>query len=415
VAALAGLVIARDPDVLRAFTPAEYTWDVREPRQFILPSVFLGPLAPVSPATSEYRGNAERTGRSLTKITPRLAREWCYSPLNVGLHGASKASPAVDASGVYVGTDSGFVHAIDHDGHARWSVYLADSGRGVHATAALDEQSVYVGAYNGVFYALDKRDGSIRWAKTLGDSIGASAALHEGYLYVSVETNHPDGFLVKLDARDGHLVWVSAWLEEQSHSSPTLSPRHDRVMVGSNSGRMWAFAMSTGRTAWSRTLTDAMKGTALVTGNRVIFSSWEKRTLALDVVTGEQIWSAPATATSQVSPTLLEKADLVLTADGAGVVRALDPASGRLRWERRTHVRHHQASGLVTLDERGREIVWSLGRTRTLAALEPRSGRVLGETALDANFSGQPVAYDGAMYLALDGPRGGLCKYKRAR
>jgi outer membrane protein assembly factor BamB len=244
-----------------------------------------------------YRNSPERSGSDLAQTVSTHLRElWNFRPLNIGVHSASKSSPAVDESGIYVGTDGGYFYALDFDGRLRWKLYLADSPRGIHGTAALSADTVFIGGYNGVLYALDKSTGQVRWAKKLGDAIGASPALSNGVLFVSVETNDPDGFVAKLTADTGEVLWLSSWLGEQSHSSPTLAANKNLVMVGSNDGNFWGFDITTGEKRFSRRLLDAMKSTAAAFGDDVFFTSWDQRLVALHMTNGHQRWAVSLSA-----------------------------------------------------------------------------------------------------------------------
>src|SRR4051812_44146069 len=58
---------------------------------------------PMGARLSVFRENSERTGFSAASLSPPLKQTWKTQPFNVGIHSASKASPAVDASGIFLG------------------------------------------------------------------------------------------------------------------------------------------------------------------------------------------------------------------------------------------------------------------------------------------------------------------------
>lgn len=407
------LVYNADPEVVAELGFRPRSKQRRIPKESIGPTYVYDLGAEQKTATSVFRVNHRRSGSDLDlKISHRLRESWNFNPLNVGIHGASKSSPAVDSSGIYVGTDAGAFFALDFDGRVRWQLRIPDAVRGIHGTAVLSEDTVYFGAYNGVFYALDKRSGSIRWTKKLGDAIGASPVLFGEAIYISVETGHPDGFMVKLVARTGELLWTSGWLGEQSHSSPTLMPEKNLVMAGSNNGEFWAFDMETGIRKSSWRLLDAMKSTAAATADAVFFTSWEKRLLALNVAADFHLrWALQLEAPSQSSPTIVPSLGLVVVADQAAQVAGVEMSTGKVLWQRQFKTGRFIASSLVTSSPAGDVVVWTACDEKKLCGLSAKTGKTLTTISLRANLSGVPVGIANRLYVALDGVDGGLSAF----
>jgi glucose dehydrogenase len=107
-------------------------------------------------------------------ITPQnvagLQLKWVFD-----YPGATRArsQPTVDGNTVYVGSQSGTVHAIDlHSGCLHWA-FKADTE--VRAAVSIDHGTagaatvLYVGDTNGNLYALNAKDGSLRWRSSLAD------------------------------------------------------------------------------------------------------------------------------------------------------------------------------------------------------------------------------------------------------
>ena len=58
-----------------------------------------------------------------------------YGKINGSLHGASKATPAVDKTGIYIGSDDGWFYKINHKGKMIWKTFFAKARMGVHGTS----------------------------------------------------------------------------------------------------------------------------------------------------------------------------------------------------------------------------------------------------------------------------------------
>ena len=265
-------------------------------------------------ATSQYRENASKTGASeqpLDCLDPKLT--WEQGPLNVGVHSASKASPAVDDSGVYVGSDTGWLFAFNLDGTLRWKWYSGAALRGIHATAALDQKSVYIGTYEGIIYSLAKKDGEVRWFRKLGLALGASPTFYQGSLYTSVELSMPyDGFLARINAQDGTMIWTSRLYGEQGHSSPSIDEKEGLVFTAANNGRLMALDLETGLLKWEASARMAIKSTVGVAGNLVTATSWDHFIYAFNKSTGDSAWSVDLGERSQSSPAFVSEDSLVI-------------------------------------------------------------------------------------------------------
>ena len=159
-------------------------------------------------ATAQYRYDEKRTGVAPEFSQPKLKLKIIKKvSVNVGIHNASKSSPTVDDSGIYIGSDGGWFWKMNHDGKILWSFYVPGAENGIHGSPAMDDKKVYIGAYNGFLYALDKMNGDLVWANPVGDYVGASPLLAGGFLYISGETSHPDGFVAKIDCNTGEVLW----------------------------------------------------------------------------------------------------------------------------------------------------------------------------------------------------------------
>ena len=248
-------------------------------KPYLAPATHFKKLESQCRATAQYRYNETRKGVAPNTATPRIkTRILKRQALNLGLDNISKSSPIVDDSGVYVGSDTGWFLKLNHDGDIVWRFYIPGSN-GIYGSAALDDKKVYIGADNGFFYALDKTNGDLVWANPVADSIGASALLAGGNLFVSATTSHPDGFMVRLDCNRGETLWVSPWFGGPSHSSPVYDRNNKQVLVGANSGRFYAFHEESGKTAWEMQTHGQIKGTAMIHKDQVFFGSWGKKLL----------------------------------------------------------------------------------------------------------------------------------------
>ncbi len=376
----------------------------------ISPAALLRPLKSSCIATAQYRYDVKRTGVAPSTAQPKSKVNIVekISPLNVDIHGASKSSPTVDDSGIYVGSDTGWFFKMDHDGKPLWSFYVPGSNNGIHGSAAVDDKKVYIGTYNGFIYALDKTNGDLIWANPVGDYIGASPLLADGAVFITAETGHPDGLIAMLDCNTGQTQWVSKWLGGHSHSSPSFDSVNGVVLAGANSGRFFAFDSQTGKVVWEKQLKGQIKGTPMIWDGTVYFSSWDRSYHAFDIKTGDERWSTFMGGRIQTSLSLVPDANIGVTNTKVGDVVGLNLTDGEIMWRLRHGDRNHMFSVLITKDpdRQGEYLAWSRCKTFQLCTLDAKTGRLLNNIDLPGSFTSVPFAWNNRVYISLDKNQG---------
>jgi outer membrane protein assembly factor BamB len=361
-------------------------------------------------ATTQYLYHQDRTGVAPDTARPKAQVSIIHHqrPLNIDIHSASKSTPVVDDSGMYVGSDSGWFWKMDHQGQVIWSLYLPGSDNGIHGTAVVDDKKVYIGAYNGFMYALDKTNGDLVWSVPVGHFIGASPLLANGALYIAAETSHPDGFLAKIDCNTGKSQWVSPWFGGHSHSSPSYDSQNKQLLVGANSGRFYAIDEATGRVNWQVQLTGQIKGTPMVWENKVYFSSWDKYYHAYDLNTGKQVWKQYMGGRVQTSLALVPGVNLGLTNNKVGDIAALNLETGEFQWRLRHGDPNSQFSILITKDPKREDkyLAWSRCKEFQLCVLDAQTGQLIHNLQLPGSFTSVPFAYQDKVFISLDKDKG---------
>lgn len=248
------------------------------------------------------------------------------------------STPTVVDGVAYFGDWTGSVHAVDPiDGTEVWT---AELGGSVIGSVPVGADLVYA-ASGTTLYGLDRATGEVRWQATTNDTplamISASPVLADGLVFVGVASGEvtipqPDyrfvGSLGAYDAETGEEVW-----------------RFETTTADEEAGA--------GVGIWSTPAVDTVRGVVYVgTGNTYEAPSapLADSILALDVQTGELLWSTAFTAPDVFSagnptgpdadvgaaPMLwsVGDRDLVGAGDKAGVFHALDRDTGEVVWER---------------------------------------------------------------------------------
>ena len=368
--------------------------------------------------TSIYRGHPNRDGQTNDTLDTKLQITSIYSELNVGEHSASKASPAVDETGIYVGGDTGWFFGFNLDGTVRWKFHIDEALRGIHSTALLYQGRVCFGGYNATFYCLDKRDGKLLWSSTIPNGGYGASPLVIGDEYITaIETNRPaNGFVGRFSLNDGRVIWRSPFLGEQAHSSPAYDTESQSLYLGANNHRFFKMDAKTGSLKWSINLGAEVKGSPLIDKDVVYITSWSRRLYALDKTTGKVKWISNLHGPSQSSPTLFTDSEVIVVGDSLGFIYGINSVSGKIIWEKPTNFEVKSsalAARLPLKNERaGNWVAWIACGRDLLCALDPKTGRVLNQYDLPGSLTGTPVSFNQQIYLALNFP-GGLVKLSR--
>jgi len=324
-------------------------------------------------------GNARFQSAAAAGLTPaqvpRLHLKWAF-----GYPGGLSAlgQPAVVSGRVFVGSDIGYVYALDaHSGCVYWSFEAHGSVRTAVSVGAVSgipgtRYAAYFGDAHANAYALDAQSGKLLWMQQIDPNFTAritgAPSLRDGRLYVPLSSSEEfagasldygcctsRGAVAALDAATGAVLWKkyvvdpprptrrnSRGVQQYAPSggsvwdSPTLDPVRGVLYVGTGDAQSLP-APST---------TDAVLAMQLDTGQ----VRWSLQTRAADAWLGGCQGSAHSDNCPQVlgpdwdignSPILLPRPGggrLLLVGTKDARVIALDPdRTGAVLWT--THVR----------------------------------------------------------------------------
>lgn len=329
----AGLGDRHAPDPLGAIPAAECPRQARQPADWT------------------WRADLQRTGYLPCEHVPDAVQlAYTVPAINTGDHTAAKASPVALEDGWLVPGDTGNLTRFDERGRIVWTRATRPSGFGIHGTPAIHDGTAYIGAYDGALYAFDLATGELRWRTQLGGSIGASPLVHDGQVYIAVETPDPDGYVSIVDAATGEEVWRSGKPTDHPHSSVAIAPEAGLFLVGSNDGNLYAWDLTTRDLLWTFETGDAIKGPILVHDGAAFLGSWDDRVYRVDLATGEQDWAYETGDNVMNGPAVDPRTGTLYVGSFDDNVYALAAEDGHLRW--RTGLGGSILSSPVLADDR---------------------------------------------------------------
>jgi outer membrane protein assembly factor BamB len=204
----------------------------------------------------------------------------------------------------------------------RWVVGTNGS---VRSSPAIVDGVVYVGSDDGYVYAINTTRGTARkWE--VGDTIGSSPAILDGKIIIGSS----DGRVHALNVTTGHSIWNSSYLGDPVESSPTIAD--DKVFIGSANGTVYALSQQTGDVIWKNITTPKMlvKSSPAVVDDVVYIGSNDGWVYAFNATDGNQIWKNETLGEVESSPTVVDGVVFVGSKDTR--VYALNATNGFQIW-----------------------------------------------------------------------------------
>lgn len=345
-----------------------------------------------SPAVSNwntFHGGSGLTGHGTGDLTFPLSLRWQYlAP------GPVFQPPVGDESGIYLATTDGHVVSLDFTGAVRWSVALAQDGapdarESIEAAVAVHTGLVLVGTQSGRLHALDAATGAVKWVYDVGGQILAApnADLAANSAFVLERAN---GILHGVDLETGAKRWQA---DPIARCDGPVAVADGLVAFGSCLPALHVFAVDGKRVAEVPLCGDcqvaggvALASGELYTGNR------GGQVLRADARDGQITWNNTEGAREIFTTPAIGPA-LVVAGDEAGRLRALDRATGAVRWA-------FDAGGLVSSAVIIGNTV-AFGARGTLSLLDLETGAERWKTEVSDNIT-TPAWVHGLLLVASE-------------
>jgi outer membrane protein assembly factor BamB len=202
------------------------------------------------------------------------------------------SSPAVTTTSVIVGSMDSNVYCLDRaSGDVQWKF---KTNQAVLASPLVTSDTVYIGSGDKNMYALDLKTGEKKWSFAAEKLIKAKPALAKGRLFFGAW----DNWFYSLDAKTGKLIWkvpisqhANGWYSAAT-SNPVISG--DNIIFCSHDYTVRCLAQSTGGTIWAYKPEKAELGpsysTAVIRDDVAYFGSINGHLVGHHVDTGKKVF-----------------------------------------------------------------------------------------------------------------------------
>jgi len=374
---------------------------------------------PAPVANSEWSqpgGNAAKAMQHVALGTS-LGEAWQVSiGQGTTLSARLAASPVVAEGRVYTIDTTSTVRAFDaQSGAPVWTTQFGTE-RGNEAAlfgGGLSYGNGRIYATNGLGFvaALDSTNGGIAWQVRPGGPLRGAPTVGPGALYVMSQDNQ----IYSLKPEDGTTNWTQAAALEIAGVFGVASPAFAQgtVVAGFSSGELTAYRYENGRIVWQDALSRTSIRTSVsslsdidadpvIDSGQVIAIGQGGRMVALELNTGQRMWELNLAGIS--TPWVAGDWVFVVTDDAK--VMAIARATGKVRWitQLPQFRNEKKKSGAFSYTgpilAGGRLVVVS--SNGAVISIDPVSGGVQGQIAIDAQVTLPPVVANSTLYILDD-------------
>ncbi len=277
---------------------------------------------------------------------------------------------------------------------------------------AYEAGRIFVTTGFGEIMALSAKDGKVLWRERNNIGFSNAPTVRNGRVYVASQ----DSRLQVFSASDGARLWEHLAIDEPATimGATSVAVTEQVVVAGFSSGEIVALSPVNGQELWSESLTsrgtqvtplsqlNAIVGRPVIDRDRVYVTSHGGRTVAMDLRSGERIWTADVGSIE--TPWALGDYVLLMSLDGKLV--ALSREQGRVRWLAELPAFENEASRSDRIRWAGPllasgKIVLASSHGK-LAVVDPTNGE-LGELLDNKDaVSVTPVIADGTLFMLSD-------------
>ncbi len=258
--------------------------------------------------------------------------EYKQFPVQHGVENFEVQNIAQDATGFYLTGKSPWVVSIGLDGELRWKFRAhEDMGDKAMATVLLDETTAYIVHPHGEVLGLNKTDGSIRWLTHLDKELIAQPFLWKDNIVVPVKGTTTSEW-IRVRRADGKGTDKAAKVDIKPGFLVSQGPGTKSLIVTADN-KIMSIDTEDWKIDWSQTLTDPIKGPAVIVDQQIFVATLGSKLIKLDASKkGKVDWEVDLEKPPANAPTYVPIAHRLSIQLTNGEIAAVDAKLGKLLW-----------------------------------------------------------------------------------
>lgn len=256
---------------------------------------------------------------------------------------------------------------------------------------------VFLHRFDGQTLRLDARNGRVVWQRRIGKLSASSPAYWRGRLFVTSLSKQ----LVALDARDGRVLWRKR-LASRSESSPIV---HNGILYfGSEGGVLHAVSARTGRPVWIARTEGPIKSSPAFHKQRLYVGDYGGRMYAFSARSGRRVWKNATSGASlglrsgNFYSTPAVAFGRVYAGNTDGKLYAFGARTGRIAWSRSVGRRIYSSPALATTPAGATVFIGS--NSGELRAFDARTGALRWIHGSGGRIVGSPSVIGSTVYYS---------------
>lgn len=401
--------------------------DVRTPvgvsgSELNVPQTGAAPTALLSQARSisewSHRGGNVQHDISNAAFGSSFSQAWATS-IGAGETRRDRitADPVSDGARVYVIDANAQLSAVDLNGSIVWQRDLnpasEQSGLTSGGAVTVSGGTVFATSQYGVLSAIRANDGQLLWTQRLDAAPAGPPAVRSGLVYQITRDNRA----LAIEIETGRIRWqlngIAATAGFSGGAGPAVSA--SAAIIPFSSGELIAVLRQGGARLWSSSISGARVGRVyaaigdfatdpVIVGSSVYAGTHAGRIVALEVNSGERLWTAPVGTLGQI---LADGASLWVVSDEGKLTR-INRSNGEVLWshdlpyfteekvKKRKGIHAHYGPILAG----GRLVLASSdGYLRTF---DPTSGAMLAQVPIPSGAATAPIIVGETLYLVSE-------------
>ena len=324
------------------------------------------------------------------------------------------ADPIVYGGLIFTLDSQMVLNATRPDGTNAWSKDLTPkterAGQADGGGMAAGDGKLFVSTGYGTLWALELNSGTHIWEQSLLGTGNSQPAYRDGIVYLVSN----DATTWAVDAKNGRVRWQIDGLADVNNAAGTTGPAVSKkyVVFGFGSAEvqtafrkgglvLWSSTLAGGRAGFSVSTIEDIGSTPVISEGHVFAANSTGRIVALNLDSGDRLWSAPYGAKSLIWPA---GGSVFFVSDLNQLIR-LDARSGKVIWAK-------ELTGYLKLHRRrSKEVVVHHGpilaggylyvasSDGNLTAFDPASGGAVRTVEIPGGATTNPVVTDGTLYL----------------
>ena len=288
---------------------------------------------------------------------------------------------------------------------SEWSF---QAGKLLEFSPIVADGTLYFQDKDALFYALSADTGKVEWKKQIGALGAASPGYSHGVVYAVTLQRAPDvdqGEALALRAKDGKLLWRYP-LPGRSETSPIVIGSN--VIVGSESGDIYALDRKTGKPDWQVHTAGAVKGGLAFDDGVLYGANYAGQVFALRASNGQYVWQSSTQGSSfgrggPVYSTIAVGFGRIFLGSIDTRAYSFDQDTGELLWSHSTGDWVYAAPAVADTPKT-EPTVYVGSKDQNFYALDAKTGAVRWQQRLGGVILGAASVLGENVYVAALGP-----------